>query len=181
MINLLPHDTRERLRADYRMRFAAVSLLAGAAVLVIAGGLLAPAYFRAGVAQNSLLLQASVTDLSISQPNLVAASKNGSSALAIYKALHDSAAIPRPSTVIDSLLGVRDTTIKIQRIDLTATASSATVDLSGVADTRDDMLAFKQRLMQVPNVSGVVLPPEALAVADQTPFVITVTYTLPQS
>lgn len=179
MINILPSVLRDEVRSDYRVRFWAVSCFMGAGVLMVTAGFLVPTYYRAFSTQEGFLIQASVADASISHPGLAAASQSENHTAGLYTALQSQLSSARPSTVVDALLPARNPTILLRQIECAIAAKTATVRLSGVAATRDDLLAFKQRLEQVPGVQYVELPPASLAMASNAPFLIQVTYAMP--
>ncbi|HEX8993894.1 MAG TPA: hypothetical protein VF803_01425 [Candidatus Paceibacterota bacterium] len=179
MINILPLRTKEFVRTLYYTRFAAVSFFAASFVLVIGACMLVPTYFRASAAEDGLKIQADAIDATMMQSDLPTAAAVGPATLSLQKALSAQRDALRPSQVVDALLSARDATVSLQRIDITTNKTGTAVHISGVATTRDNLLAFKKRLGLVPGVSGVVLPPDALAPAQNAPFGITLSYKRP--
>jgi len=176
MTNLLPTSARERVVTDYRFRLGAVAALLLTAILSVAAALLLPAYFFAWVARNDAITQGALADQSIKQQDTTTSAQDEHSAATLFKATQGQLLYPRPSKTIAMLLALRAPGISVRLIQYDAQGGTPTVHLSGIADTRGHLLAFKQSLAAAAGISNVDLPVESLITATSAPFAITVSY-----
>lgn len=176
MVNLITENMRARVGGEYRDRRIAVGGFALSAALIASAACLVPAYFAADAEHSSLQAQTAALDASIAQESVSSSAKAEAVSAALYRAAAASLSAPRPSSVFAALIGVRPSGVSLRHIDFSETDTAAVVRLSGIADTRDHLLAFKQSLSGVAGVASVELPVDALAAADNATFAMTVTF-----
>jgi hypothetical protein len=172
MINLLPPQARLRARSAYRRRTASVAFLGCVAVLLVGTGLLLPAYFFAQAAQRSVDVQAQALSATLAQKGLTDIGNSEQAAEGLYGAVKQMSAQARPSAAVDAVFSASNGGISLTRVEASGT-STLSVELSGTAATRTDLLAFKDALAGLAGVSDVNLPLGALVSSSKVPFSMT--------
>ncbi len=179
MVNLLPRSALERVRLEYRLRLATVAVRAASLALIFGAALLLPTYFMTWSLRTGVLSQASLADQSLAQQDLAAAAENVRSSAALLSAVRRQLAVPRPSSAAAALLSARTSGISIVSINYLFDGSVSSVQLTGTALTRTDLLGFKDSLTRTPGVKSVDLPLQYLAEASNISFSLSVTYVPP--
>ena len=176
-LDLLPPERRRALHRAYLMRLVTVSAVIGAILAAAAAALLIPTY--------TYLLQAKET----SSARLADASKNlaaveGTDLAKRLEALEgDARAIAALATstpgsaLVRTLLSVPRPGVVVSDIEYTPAppARAATVAVSGVAATRNDLRAYQLSLQGAPGIAGADLPVSSYAKDQDLPFTITIT------
>lgn len=170
MINILPQRGLAGLKFAYRVRLAAVVLLAGAAALIAATALLIPAYLDARVLADAARAEKSRIDALNSESAeaeapLIAAGER----LEAYAPLLFSTSA---SDGIAPVLAARPQGVMLRQIRYEQ--GSRSVRVSGVASTREALLAFERALRVQAAIESVTLPVGDLARSSQAPFSLTV-------
>jgi hypothetical protein len=173
MINILPEEGRVLARRAYLFRLVTVATFAVAFICLCAGVLLFPSYVETQSAAD--------TARSESARLAEIAKKNGKEtdmplALAQAEITSFRALLARtaPSQPIEVVLRQRGSGITITQIQYDD--ANAQVSLSGVANTREGLLAFAQRLRKAPGVTAADLPVNDLARNENARFTITVSF-----
>lgn len=169
MINILPEHGRTRLKVAYRLRLAALSLCAAAAACVVAAALMTPAFLDAAVRERAARQEASVVDRLNSESSEAEAPLTAATGyLESYAPiLRGAAATER----IAAVLSARPSGVRFSTISYTRTGEQ--VKVSGVAETRERLLAFERALKEDGSIASVDLPVSSLARAVNAPFSIT--------
>lgn len=179
MINLLPTRVRNRARYEYWRRLAAVSLFLAAGAFAIGAALLVPAYLNARSERLAASDRQALAESILSDPSLTATGGQADAAEAMRAAAAARVAALRPSALIEALLAVRPSGVRVSQIKYDTAKSSVTVLLIGVAGDRDALLAFKSALAGVPGVASADFPVGDLAASSTLGFGITVKYKPP--
>lgn len=174
MVNLIPQALRTMIRREYRLRLAVVASLAACFVFAAAAALLIPSYFLAATLQKAVLREQALLDQSLARKNLSDAAEQIRSAQALSVALDQHLALPRPSEALAQITAARPAGITVTRLEYATGGRGATVRISGVSDTREHLLAYKQNLAALPQVSSVDLPLENLAKSSGAPYAMVV-------
>lgn len=174
MITLLSEKDRARVQAEYRLRLFSVGALLFAGVFVAIAMALLPSYVAARLAGSAAGQENKLLGQTLDNSALASAGKSVRSAQMLLSAAALSAGIPRPSEVITTLAGVRQSGITITRVEFSSQGGSTQVRLSGIAATRDGLLQFRQALGGLPGVSSADLPIEDLAKASDIAYSIVV-------
>ena len=174
MINLLPPSARQAFMIEYRARLAMVGGVFCLGVCTLGAVSLLPSYFLAQVARDVYEYEQSVTSEVLSQPSLSSAALETRAAAVLLSAVSEVLARPRPMPLLERLLSARPRGIAVSRIEY-ASEGGVTIKFSGVADTRDHLLSFKQNLQGLSEVAAVTLPAADLIKSYAVPFALQIT------
>lgn len=172
MVNLLPPSARERVISEYRLRLASVSAWCAAGAVSVGIALLVPSYLSAKVEKMTVERQKALIEQSLARSSLAVAGSEVKAAQFTLAAVTAQASNPRPTSSLGPLLSAKPQGISLRRVEY-AYDEGTVVRLSGAADTREHLLAYKQALAALPETS-VDLPLDNLAKAQNISFVITV-------
>lgn len=180
MINLIPPHARKQVKFEYWVRVVSVWVLLIATALLIVGFLLVPSY---------VLIQ---SQLAASERQYQEAVAGGAS----YAELEEEVAIANKNaakllsggstllftSILDELELVTDDTITLTSIDLKRTESNTVESMSvrGVADSRIDLVAYRDAIEAHNFFTSAELPIENLAKDKDVPFNITVVLKQPK-
>ncbi|MDE2213160.1 MAG: hypothetical protein KGJ34_01335 [Patescibacteria group bacterium] len=186
MVNLLPSGAREHITLEYRLRLTSVALFTLAFALIVGAALLLPSYFLAWVTRTSLDDQSAITQETLSQPTLAKASQDEKATASIFSSVRQQLDYPEPTVILSDLFSNTSRGISVRYLNygpvaLTGSTAMLTINISGVADTRDDLLAFKDELTNAPGVSAVNLPIDSLAASQNIDFALTVSWSPPSA
>lgn len=172
MINILPEQGRTRARFVYRLRLVAVLLWASAAVCLIAGALLSPAYFSARAEETAARAEsAALGDGGEKGREAEAPLVTAATYLEVYTPLLAGASV---GDRVALALSVRPAGIVFSQISYDR--ASDLVRVHGVASTREELLRFERALKALPDVLKVDLPVSDLARSTQAPFSVSIQF-----
>lgn len=148
MINLLPHIAKKKLLDEYRLRAGVIIFCALFILEVFTVLALAPSYYLIDTAQKTLH-----TEIAAKKALVPVGEQDAQKQIAIIKAemallnptqgLGDSA----PSKILSDILAQKPVGIGINSFAYGRTSALiAVAQLSGSADTREDLLAFQRKL-----------------------------------
>lgn len=182
MINLLPTEEKKKIRRDYALRLLTMVLIAVSAVAIIGIVSLFPSFFIADFAKRA----------AVERVDLITKENGGGDKENITVVLRDAQQkleILSPESEKVSVRTVFDTAIdhKSNAVTLTGLVYQQETDesgetlkliINGVADRREDLLAFSQKLEQDEMFDEVELPVSNLAQDRNISFTLTVVSTL---
>jgi hypothetical protein len=179
LTNLLPKDLLAAFHRDYYLRVAVVAVSMVAVLVVIHGVLLIPSYLyvqqQLGVQKEALarLAQAKVSDTE----NQLNQRLGNISSEATY--LSGLSKTPTSSGVIQAILAVPRPGIQISGFSFASQkGAQPSLQITGVASTRETLRSYDQALSALPFVSNVNLPISDYAQANNINFSIDLTGTL---
>jgi hypothetical protein len=179
MVNFITEKSQRILTLRYYQRLFAVSaFLLGSAALSGAAFLL-PSYFLARLQADQ-----AANFLDASQKAVNAGSAGG--APGILAVFSERVAImktyvrdPVTSRILSTMTVEPTNGVSLNKIEITPSeGGKGTVSLSGIAATRESLLAFVQKLQNKNIFSGVSLPVSDLASGSQIPFSLSFSYSL---
>ncbi len=176
MINLLPPSSQKRLTREYLARLLLVSEVALIGIVIISIVAALPSYISASARRSVLEKQKAIAEGSAAR----ATEGNVAESLKKIQALLDRAveyANPvTPTDHIEALLRARTSGITFSLINYQATSpKQITISVNGIAETRNNLVAFISGLRSIPTFSKVDLPVSDLADADHIPFTLGLT------
>ena len=183
LTNLVPTDRRRAIRREYFVRLVTVALWLLVVIVIIQGIFLLPSYIYESQTVNSrtLSLRSLTASSATSQQQQLQASLNSLQSESTYLlALGKS---PAASTALRAVLAVPRPGITLSGFTFTsptvaASNSNRSMQLTGVAATREDLSAYNTALSALPFVSNSNLPISDFAMDSKIPFNITLTGTL---
>ncbi|GEM_PF-377721 len=174
MINLIPPTARRGVLVEYWIRVVSVWLILWSVALFAATSLLLPAYVfvnsQVRVYQESAeLASQKVADYEAVSTALVRASQQA-------KTVMDEANRFQISDYVELLEQLQGDEIQINRIELgRAEQGVLPAVVGGMADNRQALASFRDRLLTDKRISAVDLPISNLAQDKNIPFTITIT------
>jgi Tfp pilus assembly protein PilN len=175
LIDLLPQDRAQSVRRNYFLRLASLGALALAALAVLHGVLLIPAY--AYVSQDIRAKETRLSALSSSDltPSETAASAQLGSLTTDATYLGRLSALPTMSGATSLVLSVPHPGIALNSFSLTPSSdgSSLVMTVAGVASTREALHDYVDALEAEPWVKTADLPISAYAADTNVSFTIT--------
>jgi len=173
MINLIPSVVKKVIIRDYRVRVLSVFFFILSVVSIVIGFLFLPVYVLVSTQVNVYAKSAAdaaleVADYASSTKILANANQMSQQIIQLRSADSFAATIK----LIEANLGAG---IKIELIELSRTAGDiAPIRVNGMADTRQNLSQFRDRLLALPEIEDVVLPLSNLAKDKDIQFTISV-------
>lgn len=171
MINLLPHSTLKRARREYYIRLVSLALLSLAVVCFSSAAFLVPSYLSARIERSAtlerhvLLTQKTASDTSALSASLLTTTDLLSAAR-------------RPNldgmALLAQVLSGKGSRIQLTRIAFD-TRDVARFSVSGIAQSREALLQFRDALRSRPEFTAVELPISNLAKATDIEFSMAIT------
>lgn len=150
MINLLPEFEKRKLRKEYRLRAGIIILCSVFFLEILAAILLAPSYYLIDAAKNTLALElaakkgvaSSTTDDSQKKNTLIK-----EEILLLNPPLRPGDTLP--SQILGEILAQKPQGISVNSFAfIRSSAAAISAQLTGVAETREDLLAFQRVLKE---------------------------------
>ncbi len=176
MINLLPAHAKKKLAQEYKIRLGVVVLCLIIGLEILSIGLFAPAYFTISASTKSLQQQLSDTRAATPkegedvQRQILAIKKE----IDLLKPSAGASSTP-PSALLNELLLDKPRGIEITSFAYARTKTNIGIQLSGLALTRDELLAFQNSLRANPLVADIKYGSSFITKKTNIDFVITVT------
>lgn len=163
MYNLLPEETQKHLLKEYRLRFLALLCGFFSAAFIIGAVLLLPSYIF--VFEKKAELE---QELEMLKKGEEAGAKGFStSARAVEDKIKALATLDKgveePHAFFSKIIEERDKSIFLQRFSYEIVGTTTSLIVDGVAKTRDDLLAFQNRLERRAPFHSAEFPVELLA------------------
>ena len=164
MFKLLTEEGRDKVRREYRTRRTILMLLALILVLVVGVIGLLPSYILSNIREKEALERVRV----LSNANIVG--ENGVELQTWLletnrrlKALSPALDTDRPSNFVDKVLEQKVTGIKITGFSWMKVKDKTTLSVSGVAEDRQRLVMFENKISSSGHFSSVTLPISDLA------------------
>jgi Tfp pilus assembly protein PilN len=179
MANLLPNSFREDIASEYKLRLATAGLTLLAVIFLAATALLAPSFIltesRLEQKQATLdSLSAGTSSTSTQQSQDIIARTNEK--LSVVTQSSEQLA---PTDIIKLITATRPGGVSVRRISLqnadAEDVEAQTINITGIAETRDALLQFEENLSNRAQTQEVDLPIETLASQQNAEFSLTVT------
>lgn len=176
MANLLPQSFRDGVKSEYKLRLGSVGLTLLAVALLSATVLLAPSF----ILTESRLEQNQTTLDSLSEASAATSTKESKDIIA---ATNEKLSVVNqennqlsPTDIVNLVTNTKPAGVSIRRIALqdSENNSEQSIELSGVARTRDSLLEFESRLKNQADIQQVDLPIETLAAKKNAEFFLTI-------
>lgn len=171
MINLLPKDALARARREYYARLIALSLFSLAAVFLSSAAFLIPSYLFARIERDAVLTRVGFLSTAAS------GEKNSAQSAELARTGEFLAATQVPGATVAGLLGellaARPAEVTLSHISFEA-GDPSRFSISGVARSREPLLAFRNKLEEAAAFESVELPVSNLAKAADISFSMTV-------
>jgi Tfp pilus assembly protein PilN len=180
LTNLLPTSRIRAFRRGYFLRVAALACMLLTGLVIVHGLLLVPSYLYAHTEEKREATQLAGLNASLqtSEEKQVQTRLTQLSANVAY--LNTLASSTAASAALRAVLAVPRTGITLSGFTFAPAAGSqpGTMEISGMAATRDSLRAYALALGQLPFVSNADLPISAYAQDNNIPFSISLTGTL---
>lgn len=177
MINLLPQYAQRKIMRLYRMRLMSTALFLVAFTFLSAAALLVPSYVITLSHENSAEGRRTALDQKIEE-------KQGNVAIEVIASLNHQMNVidsfreaTTTSEILVAVYGARISGVRIDSLSFEPIQGNRAVIITGVAATREVLLAFTQELKRLPLLSQVTLPVSNLAEATNNRFIISATLT----
>jgi hypothetical protein len=176
MSNLLPEQQKKMVSRLYHMRYAVAALVALCLLLGVGIVLLLPTYTL--VTSDAKVLDDRITLLESSDAS---GSKKQLADMTALLGSRLSMLGDRPEfslvrdKFIDPVLKAKSDTVRFTNLSYVLNndaGATAQVEISGVADTRESLLSFGERVRAIPNMKEVVVPITSFIKGAKVPFVI---------
>jgi|GEM_PF-1830284 len=147
MINLLSTSAKKKLWNQYLLRLGAVLFLAVAFLEVFAAAIFVPAFYSVYLTTSSISGEIERMKASSPEENklTIEAIKEVRKDLDLLKK-GDYSTNTMPTALLTSIIGVKPRGITINTFSYASANETATIQLSGVAASREDILIFKNEL-----------------------------------
>ena len=177
MFNLLPDIEKEKIYRQYRMRRVIVALALLFVILVCTGIFLVPTYILASFRTLEVQNQIDVAHQIVAKQNRGDLEKRTEAVNATLASLDISNHSYAFSDLTEKILSARPSGVRITSLQMISkknldNQNTIAVDLSGVADTRDDLVFYRTTLESNSLYSKIDLPVSSLAQERNAQFVI---------
>jgi hypothetical protein len=173
--NLLPEEIQKKLLQEYHLRFSALLLILFSTICVVGVILLIPSYFllfqkRSGFQLEIASLRSDQEDSS--RQSSATAFRNLEEKMKALNILDSNRELPH--VLFEKIVEDRGASISIQRFSSRLVGSTTEITVEGVAKTRDDLIAFKDRIKKKEPFTFVEFPPELLAKSKDMHFLMNI-------
>lgn len=178
MINLIPPEAKKRVSKEYWLRVLSVWAIACSAALVASVCILVPAYMliTIQIGANESVSQAAserVTEFESVTKELTLANQKS-------RAILDNNRFASISPYIAMVRAHENGGVRVTQVTVSRTKDGfSPISVSGEADSRQALAAFRDRLLSESNVSGVDLPISNLAKDKEIQFSLTISIKKP--
>lgn len=176
-INLLPQEAQRRLRREFWLRFSAVVLVGILLLELFAVALFTPTYYALHVSTRDLAKSIEerkklvpAEDASVAS-DLAAIKKE----IAQLKPTDTTADLP-PSVLLDGVVREKPPGIAISALAYVRGEKSPSLQLSGIAETQEDLLAFRRIAQANPQVLDFKYSTSFITTKADIPFSATITF-----
>ena len=153
MINLLPQHEKKKLLKEFRLRFVVLALLTLLLLEVIMFVSFIPSYYSLTAATSDL--ETSLAFKKKQAPPGSDATQNDLNTIKNEIALLKFGNETLPSDIMTTVFAAKPQGVNVSRFTYGHSASAISVQLSGVAGTREDLLLFERLLRNSPLFSNV--------------------------
>jgi hypothetical protein len=158
MINLLPQFEKKKLLNEYRLRAGIIVLCAVFMLELLMAVLLSPSYYLIETAEKTLradlIIKKQVASSTVGEDQQKKIALIQSKVALLNPPLHPNDMLP--SQVLREILAQKPSGISVSSFAYVKTGTApAAAQLSGVAGTREDLLAFQRMLKENPRFSDI--------------------------
>lgn len=177
MSNLLPYAEQKQIIKMYRTRFVAVVFFALATLLLMASILIAPALVMSRDSENAIASRRDILashETNTIERTLTQTIDDINMRLGVFPLTAPSSPIVK--SFIDPVLTAKTSAIHITQFGINTdpkNPSATVISISGVANTREDLLAYAALLQKVPEITNVLVPIESFLQGSNESFTIT--------
>lgn len=171
MLTFLFDQYKENIMGQYKLRLATIYIFILGILCLVGAALTVPTY---------ILLEARLTTANLEKNTALPGENTGSiekEITAIKRRITtieiDSAEIPI-ATILERIMSKKDSDIRIDGISLKRNVESGAISITGVAPSRDALVAFSKRLQGEPSFTNVNLPVGSLTRSKDVPFSINI-------
>lgn len=173
MINLIPQKAKKRLLLEYWVRVSSVWLLLWGAALFAAAAVIFPAYVL--ISTQTSVLEASSAAISEKVASYESVTEQLELANQLARSVLEEASAPLLSEYVLLFQELQGEAIQVTRITVGLDeAGVAPARIEGLADDRQSLASYRDRLMDSDQVATVNLPISNLAQDKDIPFSVTV-------
>ena len=174
----LPNSERNSLLREYRIRALIILLFFISVGFIVGVSSLFPAYIYTSFEERIHLRQVADLQKTTDDATVTSVQRQLSASSVLLNTVANNVATDVFSSTIESIVSVRGN-IRLTSFALEhPSASAVTVVISGMAPTRNDLLAFKTRLQNLSSKISVDLPLSTLAQDSKISFSIQINETL---
>ena len=172
MFHFLPPDYKKRVKREYCVRLLAVIFGLLSVVVLSSIFLIAPSYISVRNSYGTALSEATAAD-----NNVLVEQKNNTTTIAnkvnAYISAADSLTHLSPQHIVEPIALAKPSNVTISSISIGTAGNVVSVSISGIAGTRDELLAFVKALQGVADFENVNLPVSYLALDKNINYSIT--------
>ena len=180
MINLLPDPAKHSLRMAYYERLAIVFCILAACAVFAGAALLAPSYFLARADANAAQNYLVASSQALTGGGTAGATQTLAQLSEQISLMKSYPRAPHVAEILSQVTNHLPVGVFLTRISVTPGSSGPdTISVSGVAQTRDELLAFADALKSLPAFSGVSVPLSQLAGETNVTFSLSFTSSQP--
>jgi Tfp pilus assembly protein PilN len=177
MINLLPTQAKRKLTKEYQLRFLVLFLWGVFALEILTAAFFMPTYYTLGASTANLSREleqqkkfppigGADTERRLSAiESEVALLKLGSTTLDVA-----------PSVLLDMILTAKPRGIEFNSLSYERAVDGARVALSGVAETRENLIEFQNNLRQNPKVGSIKYGDSFITKKTDINFAVTISF-----
>lgn len=172
MLNLLPIEEKKKIKKDYYLSLLSISLMFAAVLFVVASVSILPGFLRIKAEIGGQLRgKQGVGDYALSQEEMKNAQKGRLLIDYLKKRIILLSSSPSFSESISKVLEKKTDSIRINSFVF----SKKALTVRGIADTRNNLIAFEQSLREGLYFKRVALPIANLAKSTDNDFIIELT------
>ena len=172
MFKLLTEEERQKVASEYAMRRVILMLFAFSLVLIVGLIWLSPSYVRSNARQNEVLERTRIINNSPKGGDEAEIDAWLSKINKELELLSPALDVDRPSDFIDQILEQKIVGVRIIGFSWTKSKNKVALSVSGVATTRQALIAFEERINASGHFVDVVLPVSNLATDKDIDFQI---------
>ena len=181
MSNLLSPQEIKHIKLLYRKRVIVVAFRLLIVLSIIAGVCLVPSYIYSKQEESDLLATKAMYEQRETgelKQSLISAINDINTRLTGFNETTFSS--PIVASFIDPIMKARVASVYISKLDYATTANTsvASVEIAGVATSREDILTFAGNLKNIPGVTAVDVPITNFIKESNMPFTITINVNL---
>ena len=173
MLTFLLNEYREKMLREYRLRLSSLYLAFLGVICLIGAALALPQYALLWSQKNAALVQKEAAQKA-TEGNTGATSAEVKQIKSKLWTIKENENVEPMLKVLERLLSKKIPGISITSVALTRTAETGDIKVSGVASTREALVAFSKNLQSEPRYSNAELPVSSLAKNKDISFSISI-------
>lgn len=177
MLNLLSTTEKKKVLNEYRLRLLVVAMFAFGAFVLASLELLAPSYFLASIKYNNAESTAANLEKKFGsnekEKELANQIREANSKISLLLNVDTSARLA-PSQVIETILKIKESSIKIEGFIYDTGSAQERITVAGIARNRDSLARFVELLKKEPTFTSVTLPISSYVKSENIDFSIVI-------